>query len=103
MKNIIKDENYIVTHGWMINKLNLSGNNLKVYSIIYGFTQDDKQWFNGSREYLAAWCNCTVRGIQKNLNYLVENNLILKRESSKFNQPCEYKYNREILDEINKQ
>ena len=97
MNNTIKDDNYIIIHGWMINKLNLSGNNLKVYAIIYGFTQDDNQWFRGSREYLAAWCNCTVRGVQKNLNYLVENNLILKRESSGYNQPCEYKFNSEIL------
>lgn len=97
MSNIIKDNNYVVIHGWMITKLKLSGNNLIVYAIIYGFTQDDDQWFRGSREYLAEWCNATVRGIQKNLNYLVENNLILKKESHGYNQPCEYKFNKEML------
>ena len=97
MSNKIKDNNYVVIHGWMINKLKLSGNNLIVYAIIYGFTQDDDTWFRGSREYLAEWCNATVRGIQKNLNYLVENNLILKKESQGYNQPCEYKFNKEML------
>ena len=96
MSNKIKDNNYVVIHGWMINKLKLSGNNLNVYAIIYGFTQDDDTWFRGSREYLAEWCNATVRGIQKNLNYLVENNLILKKESQVYNQPCEYKFNKEM-------
>ena len=97
-ETIIKNDNYVITHGWMINKLNLSGNNLLVYAIIYGFTQDDKHWFNGSREYLASWCNCTVRGIQKNINYLLERNLIIKKESKGFNTPCEYKCNREFID-----
>ena len=44
---IIKNENFILIQGWMINNLKLSGNDLLVYAIIYGFTQDGEQWFEG--------------------------------------------------------
>ena len=36
----MKDENYIVLQGWMINKLNLKGNELTVYALIYGYSQN---------------------------------------------------------------
>ena len=91
---IIKDENFILIQGWMINKLKLSGNDLLVYAVIYGFSQDGEQWFEGNRSYLSGWCNSSKRGIQKNLQRLVENKLILKKEvfvnNVKF---CKYKVN----------
>lgn len=94
----IKNENYIAIQGWMINKLNLSGNNLLVYAIIYGFTQDAESWFKGSRQYLANWCNCTTRGIQKNLNYLLDRNLITKKSYiHNGDKVCEYKCNPEYM------
>lgn len=92
----IKNENFILIQGWMINNLKLSGNDLLVYAIIYGFTQDGEQWFEGSRSYLGAWCNSTKRGIQKNLQRLVENNLVLKKETFVNNVKfCKYKVNPE--------
>ena len=39
---MIKDENYYTIFGWMINRLHLEGNNLKIYALIYSFTQDGK-------------------------------------------------------------
>ena len=91
---IIKDKNYVAIQGWMVNNLKLTGNDLIIYAIIYGFTQDEEQWFEGSRSYLSGWCNSTKRGIQKNLNRLVEIQLILKKEvfinNVKF---CKYKAN----------
>lgn len=94
----IKDKNFIVIQGWMINNLKLTGNDLIIYAIIYGFTQDEEQWFEGSRSYLAEWCNSTKRGIQKNLNRLVESKLIFKKEvfvnNVKF---CKYKSNPKFI------
>lgn len=93
---IIKNENFILIQGWMINNLKLSGNDLLVYAIIYGFTQDGEQWFEGSRSYLGEWCNSTKQGIQKNLKRLVESNLILKKETFINNVKfCKYKANPE--------
>ena len=93
---MIKNNNYITIQGWMINELDLSGNDLIVYAIIYGFTQDEESIFKGSREYLAKWCNSTTRGIQKNLNRLLERNLIIKEESE-FGKSCKYRCNPEFI------
>lgn len=92
----IKNENFILIQGWMINNLKLSGNDLLVYAIIYGFTQDEEQWFEGSRSYLGEWCNSTKQGIQKNLKRLIGKNLILKKETFINNVKfCKYKVNPE--------
>lgn len=72
----VQSENYITIQGWMVTELKLSGNDLLVYAIIYGYSQDGQSCFYGSRQYLADWCNCTVRGIQKNLSNLIELGLI---------------------------
>lgn len=74
----IRAENHIVIHGWMRTTLNLKGNDLLVYSVIYGFSQTDNQRFTGSLQYLADWCGATKQGILKNLNNLIESGLIVK-------------------------
>jgi hypothetical protein len=93
---MIKDNNYISIQGWMINQLNLSGNDLTVYAIIYGFTQDGEHWFEGSRQYLADWCNSSRQGIDKNLNNLLSRNLIIKL-SGELGEICKYRCNPEYF------
>ena len=78
----MKDENYVVIQGWMRNKLQLKGNDLIVYAIIYSFSQDEESKFEGSLQYLADWCGATKQGIQKNLKNLLDAGLI-KKESKK--------------------
>ncbi len=95
---MIKDNNYISIQGWMKNKLNLKGNDRLVYAIIYGFTQDEKTWFEGSRQYLADWCDCSRQGIDKNLKNLLDKNLIIKQEGDK-GEVCKYKCNPEYCPE----
>jgi len=88
----VKSTNYVNIQGWMVTDLHLKGNDLLVYAIIYGFTQDGEQWFEGSRQYLAEWCNSTTRGISKNLDSLVKKGYILK-ETVMINNVrfCKYK------------
>ena len=76
----IKNENYIVIQGFMINKLHLKGNELLVYAIIYGFSQEDSQVYSGSLQYLANWTNSTKQGVQKNLKSLIDKGYIAKNE-----------------------
>lgn len=78
----VKADKYITIQGWMLTDLKLRGNELLVYAIIYGFSQDDESWFTGSRQYLADWCGCTVRSIQTILNNLVDKKLIIKSEQT---------------------
>lgn len=87
----MKDNTYLVIQSWMVTDLNLSGNDLMVYAIIYGFSQDGESRFTGSLQYLADWCNATKAGIQKNLKNLIDLGLIEKYESFKNNiKFCEY-------------
>ena len=75
-KSIIKNKNHITIHGWMINDLDLKGNDLIVYALIYGFSQDGESEFRGSLDYIACWCNATTRGIVKNIDNLIAKGLV---------------------------
>lgn len=90
----VKNKNYINIQGWMVTDLKLKGNDLLIYAIIYGFTQDGEQWFEGSRQYLAEWCNSSTRGVSNNLESLVKKGYLLKEDivinNVKF---CKYKAN----------
>lgn len=79
----MKSNNYITIQGWMRTELDLKGNDLLVYAIIYGFSQDKESKFTGSLKYLADWCGATKQGIQKNLSNLLERGLIEKEEELK--------------------
>lgn len=72
--------NYINIQGWMCSKLKLSGNELLIYALIYGFSQDGISEFRGSRSYICKWFNISLPTVDKALNSLVEKNLITKRE-----------------------
>lgn len=79
MKQVLKNENYCNIQGWMVKELGLSGNNLIVYAIIYGFSQTDEQYFSGSLRYLSEWTNSTKQGVLKNLKYLCDNGYLEKK------------------------
>lgn len=83
---MIDDKSYIHIWWWMINELELKGNDLLVYAIIYSFTNGTKDhYFNWSLNYLAERTNSTERGIQKNLKNLIEKWYIKKEETSLYN------------------
>jgi hypothetical protein len=74
-------KNYTTIQGWMVSDLKLKGNNLIIYAIIYGFTQDENTMFTGSLNYLSTWTNSTKRGVMNNLKNLEEKGLIVKKEN----------------------
>lgn len=80
---MISENNYINIQGWMISELGLKGNELIIFAIIYGFSQDGKTKFQGSLQYLADWTNSTKQGVIKSLKRLVERGYINKVESEK--------------------
>ena len=77
----IKDRNYITIQGWMRTELDLKGNDLLVYALIYGFCQSENQKFSGSLQYIADWCGATKQGIMKNLQNLISKGLIAKESN----------------------
>jgi hypothetical protein len=78
MKNI--SDNYIVVQGWMVDKLNLSGNELLTFALIYGFCQDKETEFKGSINYICTWLNCSRPTASKALKDLTEKSLLIKTE-----------------------
>lgn len=84
--------NFMVVFGWMITDLDLKGNELLVYSVIYGFSQDGAGEFSGSIEYLQKWTNATKKTVISSLNSLQEKGLISKSATQigKY-KVCKYK------------
>lgn len=76
----IKSENYASIQGWMRTDLDLKGNELLVYAVIYGFSQDGENYFTGSAQYVADWCGITKRAALDILKKLSEKGVIEKKE-----------------------
>ena len=76
---MIKDENFIQISAWMINHLNLKGNELLIYGLIYGFSKDGNSVFRGSINYISSWLNISERSTIDNLKSLIEKKLITKK------------------------
>lgn len=86
--NKIKNENYFQVSGWMLNDLGLSGNELIVYAIIYGFTQDGINKFHGSLSYISEFAGCSKRTVQNAIESLEEKKMIAKE--FKNGETCKY-------------
>lgn len=76
----VKDNNFIAIQGWMRTKLDLKGNELLVYALIYGFSQDENSKFSGTRRYIAEWCGCSMKTVDNTLASLLAKQLIVKHE-----------------------
>jgi len=72
-------DNYINVQGWMVTKLKLSGNELLIFALIYGFSQDGSSEFKGSINYICNWLNCSRPTVSKILKDLTDKNFIEKR------------------------
>ena len=72
----MKSENFIVIQGWMCNELGLKGNELLIFALIYGFSQDGDTRFYGSRSYMANAFNISLPTVDKAIDSLEEKNLI---------------------------
>lgn len=99
----VRDDNFFLVSGWMLNRLNLKGVALQVFSIIYGFSQDGETYFTGSLQYLMDFTNASKPTIIKTLKELVDKGYLLKYENEmngvKFNK---YKANLLVVKELNR-
>ena len=100
----IKNENFIVIQGFMVKELELTGNELIAYALVYGFSQDDESEFKGSLNYVAEWLNCSRTTAFNLLNKLADDGFIKKTEKTingvKFCNYSATKPNNEELKEI---
>lgn len=79
--NHVSSDNFVVIQGWMCNELNLKGNDLLVYALIHGFSQDGKSKYYGGRKYIANTFNISLPTVDKALQNLLDEDLIVK-------EPC---------------
>lgn len=90
----VNRNNYVTVQGWMVSDLRLKGNELLIFAIIYGFSQDGVNRFTGSLQYLADWTNSSKQGVSNCLKSLCEKGLLIKHEKT-INRVklCEYQAN----------
>lgn len=95
-------DSYCNIQGWMIEDLNLGGNELIVYAVIFGFCRDGSSWYKLSQEYVAKWCGITTRGLRKILKSLEEKGLLLIKYHGK-GEVSEYKALKPDDEEVEEQ
>jgi hypothetical protein len=98
IKNKFENSNYITIQGWMINELKLKGNELLLYAIVFGFTQQTNEWYHGSLNYIMSALGCNSKNTVVNtLQSLINKNYVLKENYVKNNvKYCRYKANPEV-------
>lgn len=76
----MKDNQYTVIQAFMVKDLHLKGNELIVYAVIFGYTQDGEHWYYGTKGNLAEWCGASKGTVLNCLQSLVDKGLVERRE-----------------------
>ena len=74
-------DSYIVIQSFMRSELELKGNELIIYALIYGFCQSEGHSFHGSRQYISDWTGCSLSTVSNVLAGLVDCGLLVKSET----------------------
>lgn len=72
----LKESKYLVIQQWMISKLKLNNNNLLIFALIYGFSQEGQGEFYGSLSYICDFLNISRTSAINCLKSLVSNKLL---------------------------
>lgn len=75
---------YINIQGWFINNLELNGNELLLYAIIFGFSQDRISEYYGSFSYISKALKISTKTAGILLNKLMEKNYIERVSESRY-------------------
>lgn len=100
----ISDTNWYTVFGWMLNVLKLKGNELSIFAIIYGYSQDGKSEFEGSISYLQSFANVSSKQtVYTMLGSLQDRHYIKKREFMDGKvQRCAYSVDFESIAQMHK-
>lgn len=96
----MQSNNYIVIQGWMCNELELKGNELLIFALIHGFSQDGVSKFHGGRKYIADTFNITLPTVDKALKGLVDKGYLNKEGFDDFVNPNVYWVNFEVVKKL---
>lgn len=96
----MKSDNYVVIQGWMCNELELKGNELLIFALIHGFSQDNISRFYGGRKYIADTFNISFPTVDKALQALLDKQYIIKQSSGDFIHTDSYNINYEVVKKL---
>ena len=74
----------------MVEDLGLHGDELLIYAIIYGFSQDGKSCYTGSSKYICFWTGKTKETVLNNLKSLRQKKLIARKKKPNNSGNLEY-------------
>lgn len=98
-KTTIAPYNFFVTQYWMISVLKLKGLKLRIYSIIYGFSQGGEGEYNGSIGYLSKFTGSDYKSVWRVLNALEQDGLIEKESLNRTTGSCNV-YRAKMTEEL---
>ena len=78
---MLNESSFITVQAFMRTKLQLKGYELMAYALVYGFSQDGRSWFSGSRGYIAEWLGCSVRTVANVMDSLTSKGLVIRHTS----------------------
>ena len=93
----MNSNNFIVIQGWMCNELNLNGNELLIFALINGFSQDGVSRFSGGRKYIADTINITLPTVDSALKKLLESEYITVEKSTDHIHTDSYAVTNEVV------
>lgn len=76
MAKVLKDTDGFIFHGWMRNRLGLTGGELFAFALVHQFSQSNAGTYVGGPGYLAAWIGCSVNTARNYLHSLMDKGLI---------------------------
>ncbi|MBQ9282287.1 MAG: helix-turn-helix domain-containing protein [Treponema sp.] len=80
MENPFENGGFITIQSWMVKKLGLKSNELIIYALIHGFSQDGRSYFYGSIKYIMENTNLSKETVLTVLQSLVKKKLIVKKD-----------------------
>lgn len=90
--------NYINIQEFMVTDLELRGNELIIYALIYGFSQDEMSDFHGSLTYIQSRTGLSRPTVIDILNKLQDKGYVLKEELFRNNiKHCSYRCSKDSL------
>jgi hypothetical protein len=76
----VKSWNHFTVLGWMRTDLKLTGNDLLIYALVYGFSQEQNSWCYATQDYISEWTGASIRTVKYAISMLEEKGLIIKKE-----------------------
>ena len=92
--------NFVTIQGWMCNELKLKGNELLVFALINGFSQDGVSKFSGGRNYISKTFNISLPTVDKALQGLLNKDYIIKYSNNDYTHTDKYQVNQEVVKKL---